>query len=557
MNLGLFNLDLLSVGVVVATTGILGFVVFFNNSRSATNRIFLAFSLVTSAWGVVNYLNYQVGSSIIALWLIRLVLFFATWQAFCLFYLFYAFPSDTLKLPKLHRIVLIPLVAFTSLLTLTPLVLKKVEEMTVDGRVSKIANGPGIILFGLVSVGLVISGIVYIIKKILKANFQEKKPLRLVLAGTFLTFALIIAFNFIFPAFLSDARFIPYGAVFTFPFIAFTAYAIFKHRLLNIKVLSTEILVFPLTIAMLIEVILSQNTVSLVFRFSVFLLVLSVGILLINSVLKEVKQREKLQELSKQLEKVNEKLKVLDKARAEFISIASHQLRAPPATIKWYLAAIRIGDFGHISPKVLEAVKKTEMTNNALISLIDDLLNVSRIERGKMEFLFENTDLVKIVDEAVNELIPQATAKRLKLLYQKPVKRLPMAVVDREKLQQAIANVIDNAIKYTKKGAVTVNLGRNNGNFLIKVTDTGKGMDRDEIGRIFDKYGRGKDAATHAPGLGLGLYVCKVIIEHHHGAIKAESAGEGRGSTFVISLPIHTKLAKDDVFDLTKEAIKT
>src|SRR6185369_8038201 len=100
--------------------------------------------------------------------------------------------------------------------------------------------------------------------------------------------------------------------------------------------------------------------------------------------------------LYEQLKVLNNKLQILDKARAEFISIASHQLRTPPATIKWYLAAILGGDFGEITEKVRKGIQSAEMTNNGLISLIDDLLNASRIERGKLEFIFEPTDLIKI-----------------------------------------------------------------------------------------------------------------------------------------------------------------
>ncbi len=258
-------------------------------------------------------------------------------------------------------------------------------------------------------------------------------------------------------------------------------------------------------------------------------------------------------QLYEQLRIANDELKTLDRARAEFISIASHQLRTPPSTIKWYLAAVTSGDFGKVNPKALEAIRKVEITNNGLISLIDDLLNVSRIERGKMEFLFEETSFNDLVQAAVDQLQPQAITKKLKLAYSAPKAKLPKIVADKEKLKQVVNNLIDNAIKYSKKGSVKVKLVHEGDELSLTVTDTGKGMSTEELGQIFEKFKRGKDSMHQAAGLGLGLYVAKVVVEHHHGKIWADSPGVGLGSTFHVTLPIHTDLTAEAVLDLTQE----
>jgi signal transduction histidine kinase len=255
--------------------------------------------------------------------------------------------------------------------------------------------------------------------------------------------------------------------------------------------------------------------------------------------------------LYEQLKVNNQQLKIMDQARAEFISIASHQLRTPPATIKWYLAAVISGDFGDLSPKVKEALIKAQLTNNGLITLIDDMLNASRIERGQMEFLYEETDVEPLIQQSVIDLTPQATMRKLFLDYSKPATEIPKILADREKLKQVISNLIDNAIKYTKQGGVTVKFESDGNNLLIKVTDTGKGLEPGEAATIFQKYGRGKDAKKHASGLGLGLYVAKIISEHHRGRVSAESPGPGKGTTFTVTLPIKTDL-KAETFDLTQ-----
>lgn len=246
--------------------------------------------------------------------------------------------------------------------------------------------------------------------------------------------------------------------------------------------------------------------------------------------------------LYKQLEDANEQLKALDKARAEFISIASHQLRTPPATIKWYVGAVLNGDFGPLNEELKAALQRTNVTNNAQIATIDDLLNASRIERGKLEFFFEKSPLEPVVADLVMQLQPLARMKKLDIAYVPPKEPLPDLLMDKEKIRQVLNNMIDNAIKYSKQGMITVALSKDEANLKVSVTDTGKGIPPDAMESVFEKYARGKDSATHATGLGLGMYVAKIVIEQNNGKIWAESPGEGKGSTFFFTLPIENDL---------------
>jgi signal transduction histidine kinase len=546
------NLDLFSVGIVVASTLILGFMVYFNNRQSATNKAFLFFCIMTVAWGTLNYINYNIGNSALAFWALRIAIFFAVWHAYSLFKLFYVFPEDHASYPKLYSLVLVPLVAASALLTLTPFVFSHVVAVT-DGRITQVANGPGIVLFSATILGLVVSGVGLLIKKVRDANGQERRRLTTILYGILLTFFLILLFNFIFPAFLKNARFTPLGALFIFPFIIFTSYAIVKRGFFNVKVISTEILVFVLAIVTLFEVIFSTELPVILFRLSEFLAVLAFGILLVQSVLKEVKQREQLQVLTKQLAAANVQLKQLDQARADFITLTSHQLRTPPATIKWYLAAIQSGDFGALTPELKDAIAKAEITNNALISLIDDLLNASRIERGKLEFLFDPVNLDELASFMVEQLQPQAHMKNLTLKYEKPTGPIPEVLADKEKIRQVINNFIDNAIKYTPKGGITTRVRADQDFVYVEVEDTGKGIETDTIPTLFQKYTRGKDSITHATGIGIGLYVAKIVIQNHNGDIAAKSPGVGKGSTFFFRLPIKSSLPHTKIMDLVKE----
>lgn len=257
--------------------------------------------------------------------------------------------------------------------------------------------------------------------------------------------------------------------------------------------------------------------------------------------------------LYEELKVANEELKSLDKARAEFISIASHQLRTPPATVKWYLSAAIAGDYGPLNPEVAPVIEKAAQTNNHLISLIEDMLNVSRIERGKMEFLFEPFNVEELARFAYETLIPQAANKKLKLIYEAPKEKFPDINVDKEKLRQVMNNLIDNAIKYTKQGEILVKIYEKNGEICFAVKDSGKGISKEDSKNIFQKYSRGKESIKQSAGLGLGLYVAKIIIEQHKGRIWAESEGEGKGSTFMFAIPIKNDLKQTTLIDLSKQ----
>lgn len=547
------NLDLLSVGVAIAAIGILGFVVYFQNKNSITNQTFLFFSFLTGVYGVFNYVNYQVQSPDLILWFLRLTLFAAVWHAFCLFQFFYVFPKEKVTFPKIYKRWLAPFTATVSLLTLTPLVFSRIGEVAGVGTVTNPERGPAIGLFGLLVIFLVFGGIYILFKKTLKSVGIEKKQYKAILFGTLVTFTLLIAFNVILPVIFNILWFVPLAPVFILPFIALTAFAIIKYRLLNTKIITTEVLTFLLAVSTLFEVVLSGSFAVAAFRFIIFLLILNIGFLLNRSVRNEVQQREQLEALDKELGDANEKLKALDQARAEFITIASHQLRTPPATIKWYLSAVLGGDYGEVPEKILEQLKKTQNTNNHLISLIEDMLNVSRIERGKMEFLFEPTNAEELARFSYEQLLPIAGDKGLKLTYEPPTDPLPQIMADKEKLRQVMNNIIDNALKYTKQGSVAAKLFAQGDKIIFQVKDTGKGISPEEADSIFLKYSRGKESVKQSAGLGLGLYVAKVIVEQHKGKIWAESLGVGQGSVFSFSLPINSGLEQTTMVDLARK----
>jgi signal transduction histidine kinase len=251
------------------------------------------------------------------------------------------------------------------------------------------------------------------------------------------------------------------------------------------------------------------------------------------------KLKAEVERATHELAIANEQLRDLDKAKSEFLSVASHQLYTPLTALRGYLSMLREGDFGKTPAKQQPVINILEKSSERLIALIKNLLDISRIESGRLELNLESVDLATMITELVRDLIPNAAAKQLKLKFKKPNSPLPHVVADRQRLRQVMLNLIDNAIKYTESGRIDVTLRRIGDDIIFAVTDTGKGLTQQEIGKLFNKFTRvGGADRFHTEGAGLGLYVAKQIVKEHHGNVEVTSPGMDQGSTFSVRLPI-------------------
>lgn len=247
-----------------------------------------------------------------------------------------------------------------------------------------------------------------------------------------------------------------------------------------------------------------------------------------------------LRKRTKDLEIANEQLRKLDEAKSEFISIASHQLRTPLTAIKGYGSMLLDGDFGKVSEqKQYDAIERMVISNNRLITLVENLLNVSRIESGRIKFSMKEMQVEDLAKEVCDTLENSAKKQNLYLKYDMPDTPLPTVMADQEKVRQVLINFIDNAIKYTRTGGITVKVAVHDEMVRCCVQDTGMGINSEDKRKLFKKFSRGKDAFTvNTEGSGLGLYVAQMMIEGHNGNIWVESEGEGKGSSFCFELPV-------------------
>lgn len=523
------NLDLYLFGVAAAASLLLGFTVFFQDIKSATNRLFLTFTIFSSGWGLFNYLSYQELDPILTLWVVRLVMFFAVYQAFSFFLLMLAFPEREMNF-RIRKIVLLFVVVFlTSILTLTPFVFSGVRFQ--QGGLPQPIPAPGIVVFALVAISSVVGGIITLVKRIVRSTKQEKKPLSFLAVGVVIMFMLIIFFNFIFVAVLNDSSFVPMSSIFIFPFVAFTSYAIIRHELLNIRIVTTEILTFVLIIIAFVEVILSRSFMEIILRFGVFISLLFVGILFIKSVIKEVQQREKLQELT-------EKLKALDAQKNEFISMAAHELRAPMTAIKGYVSMVMEGDTGDIPEKARGFLADASNITDRLVRLVNNMLNVSRIEEGRMVYQVEVENLSQVARAVFSQFVPEAQRKGLKYDLHIPNELRDRVKVDPDRIQEVLGNFLSNAIKYTDSGSVSLHLSQPSTSIVrCEVIDTGPGISKEEQDKLFQKFYRVESNVGKTTGTGLGLYISRLLIEKFDGKIGIKSE-LGKGSNFWFELPL-------------------
>ena len=228
----------------------------------------------------------------------------------------------------------------------------------------------------------------------------------------------------------------------------------------------------------------------------------------------------------------------IENLKTEFVSIAAHQLRTPISAIKWILRMMLDGDLGKFTREQKEYLERAYISNERMIKLINDLLNITKIEEGRFLYNTKKENLVEIIEKAIEGLRITAKKKGLKLEFKKPKKGFPKIDLDAEKMTLAIQNLVDNAVSYTKEGSVVIAIDFRNNNFIVTVKDTGVGIPPQQEKRVFGRFFRADNAVKmDTEGSGLGLFIAKNIIEAHKGKIWFETE-QNKGTVFFFTLPI-------------------
>ncbi len=248
------------------------------------------------------------------------------------------------------------------------------------------------------------------------------------------------------------------------------------------------------------------------------------------------------------------KIKEIDKMKSEFITLASHQMRTPLSATKWFSDMLLKGDAGKLKPQQIEFVQNIYDSNERLVNLVNSLVNISRIDSGKLTINPRPTNIADLVNQVVTDHQSQILAKKLKIKVNIP-DNLPELDIDPDLIHQVYQNLLSNAIKYTPEGnSVSVSLHLEGKNLVSDIADTGLGIPKPEQHRIFERFFRSSNAIKQVTdGNGLGLYLVKTIVDSSGGKIWFESI-EKKGSTFSFSLPLK-RSTTDTSVDIPKSPL--
>ncbi|KKQ18321.1 MAG: PAS/PAC sensor signal transduction histidine kinase [Berkelbacteria bacterium GW2011_GWA1_36_9] len=554
----------------------LGLIVYFSNSKNKTNILFVLLIMSIIIWVCSNFFeNEKIAVNFFGL-LLKIDFVFAALMAYFWLLFVLNFPKQDKNITFIKEILLlIPPILFAFLIFFDQIII----NIRFDRNVIFDA-GPLFWFYATYCFIYFVGGCIILVSKYFKLSGTERLQTFYVVLGAFLTALIALAVNLILPQIFPSVPIdISRIGIYSFLFLAsFTTYSIVKHQLFDIRVILTETATVLVIMALLIQVLLSQNTIEGVTNLVILIIVSYGGYLLIKSVKDEIERRKQLQILSEQLAHANSHLKELDKMKTEFVSLASHELLTPVSAIEGYLSMMLDEKLARIDdPKAIHYMDQVYRSAKRLARLVTDMLNVSRIEEGRLLVEKKEVSLTGVITQTIDELKFKAEEKKQKITFQSANHWETFG--DSDKIKEILINLIGNSIKYSKnpgeiellletvpteqvketwgkvegaikdrplddqeaiKSAVDERLKRLVGErqILIHVKDQGVGIPREELPRLFKKFHRVGDYTTaESQGTGLGLYITRALVELHHGRVWADSEGQGKGSVFTFSLP--------------------
>ena len=321
-------------------------------------------------------------------------------------------------------------------------------------------------------------------------------------------------------------------ALFVIPiFLMAMTYSVFNLDIFNLKILSTYFLVFGFLILIGSQFFFVVGTSNKLL--TVLTLVLSVGF---SSLLFRNLRRESEQRIH--IEKLNIELGNLIKQRESLVHLVTHKVKGAFTRSKYIFAGMVDGTFGEISAEIKKRAQQGLESDNSGIQTVDLVLNVSNMQTGKVKYEMQPINFKDIATKSISEKMMGAEAKGFKIENDLKEGNYGMSG-DAFWLKEAINNLIENSIKYTQAGKITVSLENRGKNMLFSVKDTGIGITDEDKKNLFTEGGRGKDSMhINVDSTGYGLFSVKLIVEAHKGRVWGESGGSGKGSQFYIELPV-------------------
>ena len=521
----------------------IGIFVFVKAKYNLFSKIFLLFVVVFSLWLLGNFVGWTQNNYFLQYAAWAPMDYLETTMYILGLYFIMVFINNS-DISTYKKIILF-------LITLTPFIISFTGK-SVFGfvyPVCEVVNNNFLLNYRfIIQILVVVAILIFTIYSLFKKVDKLVKRSRLIVGGSMFLFLTIFGVTSYISALTGYYELSLYSLLIIPVFLLVIIYAVFELDIFHFKILGTQYLVVALMILISSQLFFVNGSTDRLLTAITVLLTFGLSMILFINFKRETDQRvyiEKLSELLKhskkqieeaneKLEKANSKLKDLDKLKTEFVSLASHQLRSPLTAIKGYASMLMEGDFGDINKDAKESIDRILESSNNLTMLVDDLLNVSKIEQGGMKYEKARFNLSKTVKDIAKDLSITADKKGIKLEFENDENTECYIDADEGKIRQVVVNLIDNSIKYTKEGWIKVKVEKIDTKILFTVKDSGVGINPEFIDTLFEKFTRGDGARMNTTGSGLGLYLVKEIVNAHEGKVWVESEGVGKGSTFYV-----------------------
>ena len=514
---------------------IVGGFLFIRNKENLAIRYLLIVFLVFLFWTIVDVVIWATNRSDLVLFLWSLQVLLEPIIYVLAFYTLYSFVYN--KIPSfitnlLVSILLLPLIIFTS----TNLNLSGINLYDCNATEGPLAS----IYTYFLEIVFILAIITVVIRRIISLKNYKDRAKVIYFGLGLLAFLVAFSSGNIIGSVTGDWVLAQYG-LFGMPiFVGFLTYLIVEYKIYNLNILGAQALITTLWVLIGSLLFVAQSTQTKIVAGSTLLTAVILGVILVRSIKDTVKQREEIEKLAVKLERTNVRLQQLDKLKSEFVSIASHQLRSPLTSIRGYISMMQEGSFGAVTAKMVTPLQRISESASMMATSIEDFLSVSRIEAGNMKYEYSDFNLRDQAEHIVDDLRPEALKKGLLLLFRTDLNCQGIVKADVGKTQQILHNLINNSLKYTPKGSITVYVHDDKKRKLlfIEIIDTGIGMSQVTIESLFEKFSRASNAnSVNIKGTGLGLFVAREMARAMKGEVTAHSEGEGKGSHFIFTIP--------------------
>lgn len=498
-------------------------IILLSSASSLIKRVFTGVILVFIAWSVSNlliWINYDNNPLMLFAWSSIELLACMLFMYLLYFVHVLVYEKDvSAKIKKVWLIMLLPLLVFS---------FTKYNLPGVDlSECVAIENGYYILYSLIIKILFTIWLSVLLLIGIVK---QKKKRKPLIIAGIGILFFL---FSFFATGYLAsitgDYNLEFYGLFGMVLFIVLLSFAINRYKIINIKIISTELLVLGIIILLTSQFFYLQSQTAFVLNAITFVFVSLVGFLLIKNIKNEIEARELIVKNSKLLEQANNNQKAL-------IHFITHQVKGVLTKSRNIFDGMLSGEYGEISSKIKEVAQHGFDSDTKGVQTVQSILKASDLKTGKTIFEKKKVNASKIVAEVIEKIKPQATKKNLEISFD--VQPNLFVEADEVKIKEVFQNLVDNAVIYTQKGEVKIVLKEEDSGIKFTVLDTGFGLLEEDIQRLFSEGGRGTDSlSVNVESTGYGLFIAKQIVNEHKGEIGAKSDGRDKGSEFFVILP--------------------